>query len=526
MAPHRGLGPLPPQELGSQIGLDPVHQPRLHQPPVELGASLGQDAVHPHLPQQGDQGGQVHAAVGPLGQGENLDPQVPVGGQPPLLGDAGGQAGGDLPGGLYHLGGERGAQVGVTDQAQGVPPPLHPAGELGVVGQHRAHPHQNGPVAAALGVDVAAGGLPGDPLGGPGVGRQLAIQGHGVLEHHIGPAGLDVVKEHVVQGPAFLRQHPHGHLDPLGPKLGQALAAQWGGQAYPTWEALLADPAIDAVSICAANTAHAELTIAALRAGKHVLCEKPMATTLADCEAMAAAARESGRFLMIGQNQRLTKAHQKARQLVADGVLGDILTFRTTFGHGGPETWSVDPGKNTWFFDKSKAAMGAMADLGIHKTDLIQYLLGQTVVEATAKVTTLDKRGADGQLIGVDDNAICIYRMSGGAIGTMTASWTYYGAEDNSTVLYGTKGILRIYDDPAYSLKLITAGGEKALYELEAIQTNDNQTASGVIDCFMDCLTGNTPPAISGESVLTAMRAVFACLESSRTGRAVSVAQD
>ena len=67
---------------------------------------------------------------------------------------------------------------------------------------------------------------------------------------------------------------------------------------------------------------------------------------------------------------------------------------------------------------------------------------------------------------------------------------------------------------------------EKALYELEAIQTNDNQTASGVIDCFMDCLTGNTPPAISGESVLTAMRAVFACLESSRTGRAVSVAQD
>ena len=124
-----------------------------------------------------------------------------------------------------------------------------------------------------------------------------------------------------------------------------------------------------------ANTAHAELTIAALRAGKHVLCEKPMATTLADCEAMAAAARESGRFLMIGQNQRLTKAHQKARQLVADGVLGDILTFRTTFGHGGPETWSVDPGKNTWFFDKSKAAMGAMADLGIHKTDLIQYCL-------------------------------------------------------------------------------------------------------------------------------------------------------
>ena len=306
----------------------------------------------------------------------------------------------------------------------------------------------------------------------------------------------------------------------------RALAEQWGGEAYSSWEELLADPAIDAVSVCVANNAHAQISIAALKAGKHVLCEKPMATTLEDCEAMVAAARESGKFLMIGQNQRLTKAHQKARELVENGTLGKILTFRTTFGHGGPETWSVDPGKNTWFFDKSKAAMGAMADLGIHKTDLIQYLLGETVVETTAKVTTLDKRGADGQLIGVDDNAICIYRMSGGAIGTMTASWTFYGAEDNSTVLYGTKGILRIYDDPAYSLKLITADGEKVLYELEAIQTNDNQTKSGVIDCFMDCLVNNTPPAISGESVLTAMRAVFASLESSAEGRAVAVKQD
>ena len=93
-------------------------------------------------------------------------------------------------------------------------------------------------------------------------------------------------------------------------------------------------------------------------------------------------------------------------------------------------------------------------------------------------------------------------------------------------MLYGTKGILRIYDDPNYSLKLITADGEKVLYELEAIQTNDNQTKSGVIDCFMDCLVNNKAPEISGESVLSAMRAVFASLESSATGKTVSVTQD
>ena len=304
------------------------------------------------------------------------------------------------------------------------------------------------------------------------------------------------------------------------------LAEQYGGTAYATVEALLANPEIQAVSICAANFAHAELTIAALNAGKHVLCEKPMAVTLAECEAMVEAAKKNNKFLMIGHNQRLAKAHSVARKLIVDGLIGDIVTFRTTFGHGGPETWSVDPGLNTWFFDKTRAAMGAMADLGIHKTDLIHFLTGQQVVRTTARVTTLDKKDAAGNLISVDDNAVCIYELSGGAFGTMTASWTYYGAEDNSTVLYGTKGIMRIYDDPAISIKVILADGSKISYDVEAIQTNDNQTKSGVIDLWMDCLVNNKAPEISGESALAAMRAVFASIRSSETGMAVEIPEN
>ena len=306
----------------------------------------------------------------------------------------------------------------------------------------------------------------------------------------------------------------------------KGLAEQYGGTAYETVEALLADPEIDAVSVCAANFAHAELTIAALRAGKHVLCEKPMAISLSECEAMVAEAEKAGKYLMIGHNQRLAKAHAMARSLIESDLIGDIVTFRTTFGHGGPETWSVDPGKNTWFFDKSKAAMGAMADLGIHKTDLIQFLTGQRVVRTTAKVTTLDKRDANGNLIGVDDNAFCIYEMSGGTVGTMTASWTYYGPEDNSTVLYGTKGIMRIYDDPAYAIQVHLSDGGKIYYDVEAIQTNDNQTKSGVIDLWMESLVQNKAPEISGISALAAMRAVFASIRSSETGMAVEIPEN
>lgn len=303
------------------------------------------------------------------------------------------------------------------------------------------------------------------------------------------------------------------------------LAGKYGGKAYSSVDELLAVKDIDAVSVCTANASHAAITIAALKAGKHVLCEKPMATTLQDCEAMVKAAKESGRYLMLGHNQRLAKAHVKAKELIAGGLIGEIVSFRTTFGHGGPETWSVDPGKNVWFFDKNKAAMGAMADLGIHKTDLIHFLTGQTIVETSARLVTLDKRDASGNRIGVDDNAICIYRLSGGAIGTMTASWTFYGAEDNSTVLYGTQGIMRIYDDPTYSIQVTTGDGEKILYEVDAIQTNDKQTKSGIIDQFVDCLVNEHEPEISGAEVLKAMRVVFASIESSQTGRTVVVNQ-
>ena len=284
----------------------------------------------------------------------------------------------------------------------------------------------------------------------------------------------------------------------------EEMAAKYGGKVYVTAEDLFADPEIDAVSVCAANYAHAELTIQALRAGKHVLCEKPMAITLEDCERMDA-------FLHADFRQ-----HGKH-------AIGKLLSFTTAFRHGGPETWSISPGKGTWFFDKSKAAMGAMADLGIHKTDLLRFLLDQDVVRTTARLATLDKRGPDDELIGVDDNAICVYEMSGGAFGTMTASWTYYGAEDNSTVLYGTKGIMRIYDDPDHSIVVIASDGTKTCYDVEQIQTNDNQTASGVIDEFVAAVEEGRPSILDAEDVLKSMEAVFASMLSAEQGRTVEV---
>lgn len=300
------------------------------------------------------------------------------------------------------------------------------------------------------------------------------------------------------------------------------LAEKYNAKVYESYQELLDDPGIDAVSVCVRNSDHCAISIDAMKAGKHVLCEKPMAVSLEECIKMVEASEKYNRFLMIGQNQRLSKAHVKAKELIQSGMLGKVLTYKTNFGHGGPETWTVDQ-KDVWFFDKSLSAFGALADLGVHKTDLITYLLDSPVKKVTAVLKTLDKKDAEGNPITVDDNSICIYEMENGVVGTMTASWTYYGAEDNSTVIYGTNGMMRIYDDPEYSIVVTLKDGSQVLYDIDRIQTNDNQTKSGIIDAWVESLVENKEPEISGKSVLSSMKAIFAALESSKSNTTVVI---
>lgn len=309
------------------------------------------------------------------------------------------------------------------------------------------------------------------------------------------------------------------------PERAKALAEQYGGTAYDSIEALLASD-VDAVSVCVANAYHAQTSIQALKAGKHVLCEKPMATTPEDCEAMVAAAKAAGKFLMIGQNQRLAKAHVKAREIIAGGEMGKVITFETHFAHPGPEGWTGV--RDSWFFDKKVASFGVMADLGVHKTDLIHYLTGKKIVRTSAVLATLNKTFSDGRPITVDDNAYAIYTMEDGVVGTMHVSWTNYGNENNSTKMYMEGGVLRMYDDPKYSLIVEKRDGEVIPYELDLLTSNKEQTtggrtSTGVIDAFVESIITNTPPAISGESAMHAMKVVFANEQSAQLGKAVDV---
>lgn len=306
----------------------------------------------------------------------------------------------------------------------------------------------------------------------------------------------------------------------LNQERAKEIAGKYGGKTYKSYEELLGDGGIDAVSVLTPNDTHARITIAALRSGKHVLCEKPMAACLEDCERMIRTAGETGKKLMIAQNQRLTTAHQMAKALLDRGEIGDVITFCTVFTHGGADNWSID-GKNSWFMDKSRSSLGAMADLGIHKTDLIVYLLGKKIIKASSVIGTLNKKGNDGKPVSVDDNAFCTYIMEGGIVGTMHASWTNYGREENTTSIYGTGGAMHIYRNPQYAIEIERRDGSLVRYDAGGIQTNTEQTSTGVIDQFINSIIQDRPSPISGEMVLPAMKAVFACAESARRGGAL-----
>ena len=297
------------------------------------------------------------------------------------------------------------------------------------------------------------------------------------------------------------------------------IGEKYGVPSYTSFVELLRNAEVDAVSVCTPNYLHAPISNAALLAGVHVLCEKPMATSEEEARSMIETAKNSGKKLMIAHNQRFVASHQKARQLIQSGEVGKIYSFRTAFGHGGPEGWSVE-GKEGWFFQKDKAFVGAMGDLGVHKTDLLRYILGEEIVEVGAFVETSAKEFAT-----VDDTAVCVLKTESGIIGTLAASWLYVSKEDNSTIIYGENAILRLEDDPTNSLVVQYKNGDVVNYQLGKIQSNDEggQSSSHVIDLFVDAVLNDREVAVSGEEGMKSLGVILAALESNETKQIVRV---
>lgn len=284
----------------------------------------------------------------------------------------------------------------------------------------------------------------------------------------------------------------------------EAAAEVWGsGTVVDDWRAALAVEGLDAVDICTPNALHAEIALEAIRRGIHVLVEKPMATTVAEADAMLAAADAGGVVLMPAQNVRFAAPFVAAAEAVRGDRIGSTVSFRAAFGHGGPEGWAPDA---TWFLDPDAAGGGALLDLGVHMIDVIRHVLGDDVVEVAAMV--------DGDAGGVERVAQLVLRMRGGALGTLQASWSARPGPDHQLTIFGTDGKLHL--DGRTPLTFSGLDGTSERVELPA--AGDNPFAA-----FVRAVAGERPPALDGRDGRAAVAVASAAYEAARTGRTTRV---
>src|SRR5687768_3318400 len=211
------------------------------------------------------------------------------------------------------------------------------------------------------------------------------------------------------------------------------------------WREVVERDDIDLVDISTPGDSHAEIAIAAARAGKAVFCEKPLANTLSEAKAMLAAVKKAGVTHMICHNYRRVPAVQLARQLIKSGRLGTIRHYRATY----LQDWIVDPKfPLLWRLQKNLAGSGALGDLASHSVDLARFLVGEIAEVAGATETFIERRplpdnSRKSGAVTVDDAAIAVVRFTGGALGSIEASRMAPGRRNfNRFEINGSEGSL------------------------------------------------------------------------------------
>ncbi len=229
-----------------------------------------------------------------------------------------------------------------------------------------------------------------------------------------------------------------------GAKL-EAAAAKLGFAEHTTdWRTAIRRPDVDVVDICTPGDSHAEIAIAAAQAGKAIVCEKPLANTVAEAEAMAAAVRAAGVANLVCHNYRRVPAIALAQRFVAEGRLGTVHHFRGAY----LQDWLVDPAfPRVWRLEKAKAGSGALGDIGSHQVDLARHLIGEITEVSGLLHTFIGERplpggGGKGR-VDVDDAALALVRFAGGAIGSLEGTRFATGRKNaNRFEINGSRGSL------------------------------------------------------------------------------------
>lgn len=288
-------------------------------------------------------------------------------------------------------------------------------------------------------------------------------------------------------------------------------------------------PEIDAVSVCTWNSAHAECTIAALNAGKHVLCEKPMAMNAQQAQAMLDAARKNKRILMIGFVRRHGRDAKLVKDFIDRGSFGDIYYAKAMYmrRNGSP---------GGWFSDKSRSGGGPVIDLGVHVIDLTRYLMGNpkpvSVFAATndklknrpgiKKAGVSDYKASDvknDDIYDVEDFACAMIRFDNGAVVNLETSFSINGKPSGEIDLFGTKAGCNI--DPEVHIYNVTNDYLTDCNFYGDTSFDFSSSFEAEVFHYVDCIMGRAQCIAPGEDGLEIMKILDAIYESAKTGHEV-----
>lgn len=299
---------------------------------------------------------------------------------------------------------------------------------------------------------------------------------------------------------------------------------------YTDVNEMLALPELDAVSVCTWNSEHAPCTIAALNAGKHVLCEKPMATTVEDAIAMKEAADRNGKLLMIGFVRRFGEDMKLLKDFQSIDYLGDIYYGKATYlrRNGNPMGW---------FGDKSRSGGGPLIDLGVHVIDFVRYAMGNpkpvSVYGATFKklgarenIKTpkayVSASATDHDICDVEDLATAMIRFDNGAVLQIEASFSLnIGKDEGKIQLFGSKAGVTVGSTLKFASEVNDYLADIEINANTAV--NVENVFNNEINHFVDCIINGTEcmnPACDGIEIMKILTAIY---KSAETGHEVTM---
>ncbi len=287
------------------------------------------------------------------------------------------------------------------------------------------------------------------------------------------------------------------------------------------YEKMLEMDEIDMVVIGAPNDLHCPITVDAARAGKHVVCEKPLCLNLAEADRMIAACREAGVQLMYAEELCFAPKYVRLKQLLDSGALGTPVLLKQSEKHDGPHA--------DHFWDVDRAGGGVTMDMGCHAIEFFRWMLGRPAITSVyAQMGTY----VHGDRTRGDDNAVIILEFEGGVMAVAEESWTKLGGMDDRAEVHGSRGVayadllhgnaIETYSAVGYDYAVekagTTTGWSFTIYE-EAWNYGFPQE----FEHFVSCVRDGTPASVTGEDGRAVLEAIFAAYASAGSGRKVGL---